>query len=133
MFKFRFILTLQTMCQAEDRVHRIGQQGSVLIQFLIAKNTSDDRLWPMIKSKMEVLSRAGLGTNFLEQKTMGVKNQTDKGQRTMYSYMLESNSQSNSGNDSSSACATEENDRELSRLLEMDDEDFSMLDLDNVV
>ena len=33
------------LVQAEDRVHRIGQQDSVNVQYLIARNTADDYIW----------------------------------------------------------------------------------------
>jgi len=35
----------QVLVQAEDRVHRIGQQDSVNVQYLIARNTADDYIW----------------------------------------------------------------------------------------
>eukprot|EP01132_Coremiostelium_polycephalum_P006804 gene6804-8443_t len=41
--------------QAEDRVHRIGQKSDVNIHYLIGKNTLDDRIWPIICNKLEVL------------------------------------------------------------------------------
>lgn len=31
-----------------------------MIQYLLAKNTADDYLWPLIQSKLNVLSQAGL-------------------------------------------------------------------------
>lgn len=34
-----------TLVQAEDRVHRIGQQSSVNIHYLIGRGTVDDELW----------------------------------------------------------------------------------------
>jgi len=46
--------------QAEDRVHRIGQQDSVLIKYLIAHGTADDHIWPMIKTKLDLLNKVGL-------------------------------------------------------------------------
>lgn len=52
------------MCQAEDRVHRIGQDRGVVIQYLIGKNTVDDYLWPKIQRKLEVLNRVGLDQEF---------------------------------------------------------------------
>lgn len=51
---------LQVLMQAEDRVHRIGQQDSVTIQYLIARNTADDYIWPLIQHKLSVLGKAGL-------------------------------------------------------------------------
>ncbi|KOC67201.1 SWI/SNF-related matrix-associated actin-dependent regulator of chromatin subfamily A-like protein 1 [Habropoda laboriosa] len=52
------------LCQAEDRAHRIGQNENVLIQYLVAKQTSDDYLWPLIQKKMNVLNEAGLDQEF---------------------------------------------------------------------
>lgn len=46
--------------QAEDRVHRIGQEDCVMVQYLVAKGTADDFIWPLVQSKLEVLSKAGL-------------------------------------------------------------------------
>ncbi|XP_054168662.1 SWI/SNF-related matrix-associated actin-dependent regulator of chromatin subfamily A-like protein 1 [Oppia nitens] len=48
------------LSQAEDRIHRIGQQNNVKIYYLVAKNTIDDMVWPMISKKLEVLNKAGL-------------------------------------------------------------------------
>ncbi|XP_043480130.1 SWI/SNF-related matrix-associated actin-dependent regulator of chromatin subfamily A-like protein 1 [Leptopilina heterotoma] len=53
-----------TLCQAEDRVHRIGQDRGVVIQYLIGKNTVDDYLWPKIQRKHEVLNQVGLDQEF---------------------------------------------------------------------
>lgn len=65
---------LQILTQAEDRAHRIGQQDSVLVQYLIAKGTADDHLWPMIQRKLDVLNKAGLSKdNFLHSNTTVVK------------------------------------------------------------
>ncbi|XP_054269665.1 SWI/SNF-related matrix-associated actin-dependent regulator of chromatin subfamily A-like protein 1 isoform X2 [Macrosteles quadrilineatus] len=48
------------LAQAEDRVHRIGQEDCVVVKYLIARGTADDYLWPLVQSKLEVLNRAGL-------------------------------------------------------------------------
>lgn len=45
-----------TLLQAEDRVHRIGQNDSVNIHYLLAKGTFDDILWPMLLKKLKVLT-----------------------------------------------------------------------------
>ncbi|CAB4028200.1 Hypothetical predicted protein, partial [Paramuricea clavata] len=39
------------MQQAEDRVHRIGQENSVLVQYLVARGTIDEVLWRMLCTK----------------------------------------------------------------------------------
>ena len=41
------------LTQAEDRAHRIGQTDCVNIQYLVAKETADDVLWPMIQNKVK--------------------------------------------------------------------------------
>merc|ERR1719290_414351 len=45
------------LTQAEDRAHRIGQTDSVTIQYLVARDTADDVLWPMIQGKLDVLNK----------------------------------------------------------------------------
>ncbi|CAK9809883.1 SWI/SNF-related matrix-associated actin-dependent regulator of chromatin subfamily A-like protein 1 [Anthophora plagiata] len=52
------------LCQAEDRAHRIGQDGNVVIRYLVAKRTVDDYLWPLIQKKMNVLNEVGLDQEF---------------------------------------------------------------------
>ena len=47
--------TPAALLQAEDRVHRIGQQDEVQIEYLLAHDTVDDILWPLIQKKMAML------------------------------------------------------------------------------
>ena len=47
------------LMQAEDRVHRIGQNSSAVnIHYLIAQGTCDDLIWDSIAHKMRVVGRA---------------------------------------------------------------------------
>ncbi|XKL60873.1 hypothetical protein PGB90_007930 [Kerria lacca] len=63
------------LTQAEDRVHRIGQENSVLVQYLIATGTADDYLWPLIKTKLNILNQAGLSKdNFACEHTTMITN-----------------------------------------------------------
>ena len=55
------------LTQAEDRAHRIGQTDSVTIQYLVARDTADDVLWPMIQGKLNVLNKAGLSKDNFEE------------------------------------------------------------------
>merc|ERR1719412_746323 len=62
------------LTQAEDRAHRIGQTDSVTIQYLVALNTADDKLWPMIQKKLDVLNEAGLSKdNFSKSDSRNVQ------------------------------------------------------------
>lgn len=45
-------------------MHRIGQNDTVIIQYLVAKDTADDYIWPLIKKKMNVLNAVGLDQDF---------------------------------------------------------------------
>jgi SWI/SNF-related matrix-associated actin-dependent regulator of chromatin subfamily A-like protein 1 len=51
------------LIQAEDRAHRIGQTDCVNVHYLLARGTTDDRIWPLILQKLNVLESVGLGKN----------------------------------------------------------------------
>uniref|UniRef100_A0A0K0CWP8 Helicase C-terminal domain-containing protein n=1 Tax=Angiostrongylus cantonensis TaxID=6313 RepID=A0A0K0CWP8_ANGCA len=42
---------------AEDRAHRVGQKDSVFVQYLVARNTADDVIWPLVQRKLDVLGQ----------------------------------------------------------------------------
>ncbi|CAI2373984.1 unnamed protein product [Moneuplotes crassus] len=48
--------TPANLLQAEDRVHRIGQENSVNIYYLFGKDTMDDIIFPVLKQKSHVIS-----------------------------------------------------------------------------
>lgn len=44
------------------------------MQYLVAKGTADDYLWPLVQSKLDILSKAGLSKdNFHEADTTELK------------------------------------------------------------
>lgn len=49
-----FNFCIQIITQAESRAHRIGQDGKVNIRYLLAKGTSDDFMWPLLETKLQV-------------------------------------------------------------------------------
>lgn len=51
------------LMQAEDRAHRIGQVNPVTVRYLLAKNTIDDYIWPMLIKKLQILEQIGLSTS----------------------------------------------------------------------
>ena len=57
------------LLQCEDRAHRISQTSAVNIVYLLGKGSLDDRMWPMISKKMEVISQTMSG----KQLTMEVE------------------------------------------------------------
>ncbi|XP_030845914.1 SWI/SNF-related matrix-associated actin-dependent regulator of chromatin subfamily A-like protein 1 [Strongylocentrotus purpuratus] len=76
------------LVQAEDRVHRIGQQESVTVRYLIAKQTADDYIWPLIQKKLSILSKAGLSKDdFGEADTTELK---DPKQKSILSFFEQS-------------------------------------------
>ena len=50
-----------TLLQCEDRAHRISQKSVVNIVYLLGKGSLDDKMWPMVKRKMEVISQTMSG------------------------------------------------------------------------
>ncbi|XP_014246833.1 SWI/SNF-related matrix-associated actin-dependent regulator of chromatin subfamily A-like protein 1 [Cimex lectularius] len=71
------------LVQAEDRAHRIGQKSSVLVQYLLAKGTADDYLWPLVQSKLNILNQAGLS----KETELSVKNVVNKSKLVQSSIM----------------------------------------------
>lgn len=122
------------LCQAEDRVHRIGQDNSVIIQYLVAKQTADDYLWPLIQKKMNVLNEVGLDQNF-SLKDIDVTVQAfSSEQKTLDSFMDNSqkivhSNENVTKNTSQSQFSTTE---ELKELLDLNDEDFEFCDWDDM-
>ena len=51
------LFTPGIILQAEDRCHRISQVHPVSIRFLLAKGTSDERVWHMLSKKLNVLGQ----------------------------------------------------------------------------
>ncbi|XP_014478988.1 PREDICTED: SWI/SNF-related matrix-associated actin-dependent regulator of chromatin subfamily A-like protein 1 [Dinoponera quadriceps] len=74
------------MCQAEDRVHRIGQNKDVIIQYLVANNTADDHIWPLLKKKLNVLNAVGLEQD-LTIKDIDISVQKQIGQQDLSSFV----------------------------------------------
>jgi len=64
------------LTQAEDRAHRIGQTDSVVVQYLVARETADDVMWPMIQKKLDVLNKAGLSKDNFEESEAAVMEDT---------------------------------------------------------
>lgn len=54
------------LLQAEDRCHRIGQTSEVEVEYLLARGTLDDALWPLIRRKMRVLGELVEGAEGLD-------------------------------------------------------------------
>jgi SWI/SNF-related matrix-associated actin-dependent regulator 1 of chromatin subfamily A len=55
--------TPATLRQAEDRVHRIGQENSVNIIYLMGRGTIDERIFSKVQKKFHTVSNALDGVN----------------------------------------------------------------------
>jgi SWI/SNF-related matrix-associated actin-dependent regulator 1 of chromatin subfamily A len=53
--------------QTYSRCHRIGQKGSVMVTYLIARQTIDEQMSALIRSKREVVNKATDGANDLPE------------------------------------------------------------------
>lgn len=63
------------LLQAEDRAHRIGQNSSVHIHYLIAKGTLDSLMWSMLNRKTKVTSNT---LNGLKQRLVAEEGDKEK-------------------------------------------------------
>merc|ERR1719362_1453213 len=64
------------LTQAEDRAHRIGQTEAVRVHYLVARDTADDVMWPIIQKKLYVLNEAGLSKDNFEDSEARVMEDT---------------------------------------------------------
>ncbi|CAD7939055.1 unnamed protein product [Amoebophrya sp. A25] len=75
------------MIQAEDRVHRIGQENAVTIQYLIAPNTVDDQMYKILDGKRKdttaVLDGKKQGMQCVDEDDRGYDGYEAKRQRVM--------------------------------------------------
>lgn len=136
-FILNCVKLFQILCQAEDRVHRIGQNDNVIIQYLVAKDTADDYIWPLIKKKLDVLNAAGLDQD-LSINNVDMTAQKEYGQQDLTSFMSislspeeQSQSQENKQkNESVPEASVSTND--FKQLLENDEEYFDSCNWDDI-
>ncbi|KAK6627944.1 hypothetical protein RUM44_010426 [Polyplax serrata] len=82
------------LTQAEDRAHRIGQQDSVLVEYLLARGTADDHLWNLVQSKLNVLNKVGLSKdNFKNADTKHLQSENQLTLTSMFEGKTEDTSQ----------------------------------------
>lgn len=133
------------LCQAEDRVHRIGQDSNVLIQYLVARQTADDYIWPLIQKKTNILSEFGLDQNISLDKVETKQVLADNSQLKIDSFMtpsqkIKQNNQINQSDEKDRYKELKENEEEknkstntenLVELLNLNDEDLQNCDWDD--
>ncbi|XP_076232047.1 SWI/SNF-related matrix-associated actin-dependent regulator of chromatin subfamily A-like protein 1 [Calliopsis andreniformis] len=129
------------LCQAEDRVHRIGQDDKVIIRYLVAKQTADDYLWPLIQRKMNVLNEVGLDQDFCLRDISITKHALNTKQKTLDFFACSQKQdteevQNNENDKSVNKNVLSKNDyvssEELKELLELSEEDFNFCDWDDM-
>jgi len=76
--------------QAEDRAHRLGQQGCVQVRYLIAPGTVDDAMWPLLGRKLQVVGKAldGHATGTATGKSLSNKKLTKIKTKTQFLFHL---------------------------------------------
>lgn len=114
------------LCQAEDRAHRIGQDENVVIQYLVAKQTVDDYLWPLIQEKMNVLNEAGLDQEF-SFKDIDVRNQTVCTTQTTLDFSVDNQQYEHKTDEDIIQCKENNGDTSLERLSSATADEFQEL------
>ncbi|KYN17633.1 SWI/SNF-related matrix-associated actin-dependent regulator of chromatin subfamily A-like protein 1, partial [Trachymyrmex cornetzi] len=116
------------LSQAEDRVHRIGQNNTVKIEYLIAQNTADDYIWPLLNKKKDILNAVGLKQD-LSINNVNIAVQNSK-QRNLTSFLNISSSSGSQHDMEISPAISEESPSNIKELLEVDNECFDSCDWD---
>jgi len=137
-------MSFQILCQAEDRVHRIGQNDNVTIQYLVAKNTADDHMWPLIKKKLNILNAVGLDQDFSINDVDIQKNEAQLDLSAFLNISVSSTEQSQEEQKNSSVSKSDKEQKDHSnaiastsavdkKLLEIDQEYLEFDDWDDVM
>ncbi|KAJ8981754.1 hypothetical protein NQ317_004934 [Molorchus minor] len=58
------------LSQAESRAHRIGQQNTVTVQYLLAPGTADDSIWTLLQEKQDTLKEIGLSKDSFDNMSL---------------------------------------------------------------
>jgi len=120
------------LSQAEDRVHRIGQNNTVTIQYLIAQNTADDYIWPLLNKKKDILNAVGLKQDLsINNIDIAVQNSKQQDLTSFLNISASSGSQLQLDMEISPTIS-EVSPSNIKELLEVDDECFDSCDWDNM-
>lgn len=58
--------------QAEDRAHRLGRKGEVIVEYVVAPGSVDDMMWSTVHSKLGFVSKAVDGSHPKRRRTFSV-------------------------------------------------------------
>lgn len=119
------------MLQAEDRAHRVGQKNAVVVQYMLARNTADDNIFPLIEKKLKMLGSVNLSSDSYKDAKNFQRNCLD---RTITNYFDHLNKEN--GEKESITITEVDNDKpnnELTQTLSDDDDDeiLKLLNNDN--
>nr|CAD7262550.1 unnamed protein product [Timema shepardi] len=123
------------LTQAEDRAHRLGQQDSVLVRYLVARGTADDHLWPLIQAKLDVLNKAGLSKdNFLNSHSTEMKSRQQKSLFDFFEELIEDEENRPTGPQFETNQPAPREEDNSAELWEVDEENLlAKIDLEQIV
>ncbi|KAF7400984.1 hypothetical protein HZH66_006168 [Vespula vulgaris] len=133
------------LCQAEDRVHRIGQNSNVVIQYLVAKQTADDHLWSLIQKKINILCQAGFNQNIFMDEAEVINQVLQENDQLKIDFFMEKTPEKNLKSDDKMDISDEINEdkslknneqkreeetpiKDIKELLNVDEEDLQNCD-----
>ena len=129
----KLLIIPQILAQAEDRVHRIGQEDNVVIRYLLAQGTADDHLWSKLQTKTDVLNEVGLEQNFDLAKA-DMEKQPLSNQESLDNFIEISPNKKSQGlrMDVSGNTDLQISSDSFKDLLDVDDDAFDEIDLDSI-
>lgn len=114
----------------------------MVIQYLVAKQTADDYLWPLIQKKLNVLNEVGFDQNFSLQDINITKHALNTKQKTLHSFInsteyhcaidgkiVQSNENARENRLLENNSSTSD---EVKQLMEFSENDFNFCDWDEI-